>query len=219
MNNSKFFIDKTLDEYIKLLVENAYREIGHREIKAEWGRLRSFAIVTMNQEGPVMIKCNSVARAWPEPALFGLLSHELSHVIVGDVPDTEKRTDLDVIERGLGVYLAVERVILDKYSDHIIGNGKDRYLGYNSIRSLLASHQIQQLDLLMSDLGMIPSSTDILLHDFAVLHDKDTSRVLIDGHSINIDEVDLMDDIKIIIGHETVQILLNESVIGEFQKT
>ena len=86
MNNSKFFIDKTLDEYIKLLVENAYREIGHREIKAECGRLRSFAIVTMNQEGPVMIKCNSVARAWPEPALIGLLSHELSHVIVGDVP-------------------------------------------------------------------------------------------------------------------------------------
>ncbi len=219
MTKSKFLIDKTLADYIKLLVENAYREIEHREIKVEWGRLKSFAIVTMNQVGPIMIKCNSVARAWPEPALLGLLSHELSHVIVGDIPNTEKQTDLDVIKRGLGVYLAVERVIVNKYSDHIIGKGKDRYLGYNSIRSLLTSHQIQQLDLLMSDLGMIQSTTDMLLHDFAVLHDKDTSRVLIEGHSINIDAADLMDDIKIIIGDETVQILLNESVIGEFEKT
>jgi len=59
-----------------------------------------------------------------------------------------------VIARGLGCFLAIERAFTRKYADHIIGNGKDRYLGYESIRKLLTSGQVTQLDILMSDLGM-----------------------------------------------------------------
>ncbi|MHA2424783.1 MAG: hypothetical protein ACXAEF_08350 [Candidatus Thorarchaeota archaeon] len=159
MTSKRFRIRKPVQQYIDALVKNAYEDLSHKEIKAKWGRTSAFATVTMNKTGPIKIQCNRITREWPEPALIGLLSHELSHIIIGDIRDSERLTDIDVIERGLGVYLAVERIIADKYADHVVTRGRDRYLGYGTIREDLTSHEIKQLDKLLSDLGLISSSS------------------------------------------------------------
>ncbi len=160
MDNQKFSIRYPLDHYVQILVENAYNELNNQVIQAQWKRIRDFATVSLNQEGHIVIRCNNITKDWPEPALIGLLSHELSHYSMGSQSDSETSTDFDVIRRGLGTYLALERVIADKYSDHVVSRGKDRYLGYSTIRAHLSIREIKQLDRLLTDLGFITSSPE-----------------------------------------------------------
>ena len=89
------------------------------------------------------------------PALYGLLSHELSHIALGVNLHSEFQADRDVIERGLGPYLAIERLFTNKHSDYILREGEDKYLGFISIRKLLSPDEVHQLDTLISEIGML----------------------------------------------------------------
>ena len=112
------------------------------------------AVIIRSQNKSDTIRCNRAVRNWPEPALNGLLSHELSHLALGSKMHTELQADKDVIARGLGHYLAVERAFTNKHSDHVLREGEDRYLGYTFIRKLLKYQEVQQLDTLMSNIEL-----------------------------------------------------------------
>ena len=163
MPDSESQISGKLEDYIQsrkfegfifTLMNQAYADIKDRTVKVEWGRTGANAVVIWSKNKTDVIRCNRIVRDWPEPALVGLLSHELSHIALGADVHSELQADKDVIARGLGRYLAIERAFTNEYSDHIDGKGDDRYLGYESIRKLLTSSQVTQLDILMSDLGM-----------------------------------------------------------------
>lgn len=93
---------------------------------------------------------------WPDPAIIGLLAHELSHPVVGDTQQAEYRTDCDVLERGLAVYLAFERAYIGRYHDDRL-NHEDRYLGFLSIREKISTRECGWLDRLLGDFGLVPS--------------------------------------------------------------
>lgn len=197
----------------------AYTDIEDKNVNVDWGRTQAYAVVIWNQGKPVSIRCNKAIRSWTEPALLGLLSHELSHIALGENSHSEHQTDEDVIIRGLGPYLAIERIFTNKYSDHIIRKGRDRYLGYDSIRSLLTRHEGNQLDALMSDIGILPKKMqkDFLLHDYAIHQTENSSHIIIDGHSYSLDEKQSMKDIKFVVRDSSVQVLLDEQIIGEYE--
>ncbi|MFW9920971.1 MAG: hypothetical protein ACFFED_15325 [Candidatus Thorarchaeota archaeon] len=157
MRKSQFPQSKTLQEYIETIKAYAYPELSEVGVLGTWKRITSFAFVELGSSITSTIRCNLVVKKWPEPALIGLLAHELSHIVQRNTSPDEQNTDLDAISRGLGVYLAIERVYIGKYFDHVIRSGKDRYLGYQEIRSLLDGHEIEQLDALLEMLGMLPS--------------------------------------------------------------
>jgi len=163
MFDSKYMTTGKLDDYIQsrkfedyiyILLNKAYPEIKDRNVRIEWGRAVANAAIIRSQNKTDIIRCNRTVRNWPEPVLYGLLSHELSHIALRVNLHNEFQADRDVIERGLGPYLATERLYTNKQTDHILRDGEDRYLGYISIRKLLSSSEVHQLDTLMSDLGL-----------------------------------------------------------------
>jgi hypothetical protein len=145
---------RRFEDFIFTLMSKEYSDIKDRNVNVVWGRTEANAVIIWSQNKLDIIRCNVAVRDWPEPVLIGLLSHELSHIALGADLHSELQADKDVIARGLGLYLAIERVFTNKHTDHILGKGDDRYLGYESIRKLLTSGQVAQLDILMSDLGM-----------------------------------------------------------------
>jgi hypothetical protein len=149
---------RKFEDFIFTLMSKEYGDIKDRNVNVVWGRTGANAVIIWSQNKSDIIRCNVAVRDWPEPAIFGLLSHELSHIALGADLHSELQADKDVIARGLGQCLAIERAFTLKYADHIIGEGKDKYLGYKSIKKLLKTHEVQQLDSLMSDLGM---TTDV----------------------------------------------------------
>jgi len=219
MAELKYQITRTLGDYIRTLISYVYTDIEDKNVNVDWGRTQAYAVVIWNQSKPVSIRCNRAIRSWAEPALLGLLSHELSHIALGENSHSEHQTDRDVILRGLGPYLAIERIFTNKYSDHIIRRGQDRYLGYDSIRSLLTKHEENQLDVLMSDIGFLSKKMqkDSLLHDYAFHQTEESSHIIIDGHSYSLDEKQCIEDIKFVVRDSSVQIVLDEQIIGEFE--
>ncbi|MHA2142973.1 MAG: hypothetical protein ACXADD_15925 [Candidatus Thorarchaeota archaeon] len=146
---------KRFEDIIFTLMNKEYADIKDRTVHIIWTRQGANAAIVWSQNKTDVIRCNIATTEWPEPAIFGLLSHELSHIALGTDLHDELQADEDVIARGLGHYLAIERVLTNKNSDHIVRNGKDRYLGFASIRKLLKSKEVRQLDNLMSELGMV----------------------------------------------------------------
>ena len=152
-----YVYSRKFEDHIYTLIKRAYADIKDRTVKVVWGSTGTNAVIIRSQNKSDTIRCNRAVRNWPEPALNGLLSHELSHIALGSEMHTELQADKDVIARGLGHYLAVERAFTNKHSDHVLREGEDRYLGYASIRKLLKFQEVQQLDSLMSDFGLEPS--------------------------------------------------------------
>ncbi|MCK4567959.1 MAG: helix-turn-helix domain-containing protein, partial [Candidatus Thorarchaeota archaeon] len=148
---------KKFENIIFTLMSNEYADIKDRNVHIIWARTGASAVIVWSQNKTDVIRCNIAVTNWPEPAIFGLLSHELSHIALGADLHSELQADKDVIARELGYYLAIERAFTRNYADHIIREGEDRYLGYTSIRKLLKAHEVQQLDSLMSDFGLEPS--------------------------------------------------------------
>ncbi|MHA1481147.1 MAG: hypothetical protein ACTSQZ_06970 [Candidatus Thorarchaeota archaeon] len=145
---------RKFEDYVYTLMCEAYSEIKDRTVRIEWGRATANAVIIWSQNKIDIIRCNRAVRNWPEPVLYGLLSHELSHIALGANLHLEIQADRDVIDRGLGPYLAIERLYTNKHSDHILREGEDRYLGYMSIRKLLSSDEVHKLEGLMLDLRM-----------------------------------------------------------------
>jgi hypothetical protein len=212
--------DDGLQELIQRIVENAYPELDGSDITAKWGRIAGFATVSWTSNRlTITIKCNTQTKKWHEAAVIGLLSHELSHTVQCNPNRAENNTDIDVIQRGLGPYLAVERAISGKYEDHIIRRGKDRYLGYRSIRSCLNTDELIQLDALLQEMRLIPQMNvglPIPHQDFTILKTDTKTELSIDGHKFTIEG--MIDDAQIeIITNELVShIYVNGHEIGKF---
>ena len=143
------------EDLIFKLTSKEYTEIKDRTIHILWSREGANAVIVWSKDKTDSIRCNIAVTEWPEPAIIGLLSHELSHIALGTDLHDELQADEDVIERGLGHYLAIERAFTNKYSDHILRNGEDMYLGYTSIRKRLKSQEVRRLDEMISDYGIM----------------------------------------------------------------
>jgi hypothetical protein len=141
-----YILSRKFEDYIYTLMNSEYADIKHRTVKVEWGGSGPNAVVISSHDKTDIIRFNRSILDWPEPASCGLLFHELSHIALGANIHSEHQADRDVIERGLGPYLAIERLLTNKIDDHIVREGEDRYLGYESIRNLLSSVEIYQLD-------------------------------------------------------------------------
>ncbi|MHA1930617.1 MAG: hypothetical protein ACTSV2_18765 [Candidatus Thorarchaeota archaeon] len=150
-----YIYSRKLEDNIYTLMKRAYADIIDRTVKIVWGSTETNAVIIRSQNKSDTIRCNRAIRDWPESAIIGLLSHELSHISLRSELHTELQTDKDVIARGVGHYLAIERAFTNKISDHVLREGEDRYLGYASIRKLLKFQEVQQLDRLMSELEMV----------------------------------------------------------------
>ncbi len=219
MGNTRYPINQTLDEYIHVLKKHAYSDIEDSTVIIEWGQTQAYAIVVWSHGKPALVRCSRIIRKWAEPAILGLLSHELSHIALGANSHNELQTDKDVISRGLGPYLAIERVFTNKYSDHLIKRGRDRYLGYDSIRLSLTEHETSQLDALMADIGIAPSRRlkESILHDYAFHEKENASHLMINGHLCPYDTKLSNADIKIVVRKSSIQVLSEDMIIGEYE--
>jgi hypothetical protein len=146
---------KKFEDFIFTLMSDEYSDIKDRTVHILWAREGPNAAIVWSKNKTDTIRCNITVTKWPEPAILGLLSHELSHIALGTDIHDELQADEDVITRGLGHFLAIERAFTNKYSDHVLREGEDRYLGYTSIRQRMKPKGVKQLDSLMSDLGMV----------------------------------------------------------------
>ncbi|MGY5872379.1 MAG: hypothetical protein RTV72_09050 [Candidatus Thorarchaeota archaeon] len=179
-----------LSELVQRIVKIGYPELITSNIKIQWGRTSSFATVSWTQDYKnIQIRCNKETKDWHEAALTGLLSHELSHPAQRTNSQSERSTDLDAISRGFGPYLGVERLITGKCEDHIIKRGKDRYLGYRSIRSNVNENELIHLDALLQELRLVPQRQvprKRIHHDIVIIHSDKGTKIHIDGHEFNI---------------------------------
>lgn len=177
---------RDLQELIHMLVEEAYPELRRSDIDVRWKRTSFFGTVNWTSlPGTIRIICSTQTKKWHEAALLGLLSHELSHPAQSNHSTTERSTDMNVIERGLGPYLAAERATTGKYEDYIISRGRDRYLGYRTIRGHLLGLELIQLDALLREMRVVPSKKagrEPPNHDVSIRHSNEQTDISIDGN-------------------------------------
>lgn len=212
--------ENNLHALIQRLMDAAYPELDGSEIVSRWRRMSCFASVSWSPERErISITCNTQTKKWHEAALLGLLSHELSHPAIDASNRAENSTDIDVIQRGLGPYLAVERAMTGKYEDFVISKGEDMYLGYRSIRSYLNEEELNQLDALLVEMRLIPQRKKdhrVPHHDLAIIKKDGTSEILIDGHVFtfegNIDD----SQVEIIIRDGVSHVYHRKQEIGKY---
>lgn len=212
--------NKILPDLVQQLVSEAYPELQDQDIIAKWGRTASFAIVTWtpNERG-IGIICHQKTKKWHEAALIGLLAHELSHPVKYGTINSEEVIDLDVIERGLGPFLAVERAVTGKYEDYRIHSGRDRYLGYRTIRTYLTDEELQQLELLLRDMRLVPMAKNRMpleFHELAISKTDTCTEIIADGHTFLVDFEVVESEIKVTSKGGQVYIFLNGREIGKY---
>jgi hypothetical protein len=205
-----------IKELCSRLVAHAYPEFENRDFTVKAGKLRSYGQVRWGDAGGVQITCHQDVIRWPEPALIGLLAHEISHPAAGR--SSEEGTDRDVINRGLGHYLAIERAFVNKYDDHCIGRGEDRYLGFQSVRELLNDHELRIMGNLLEDFKILPSKAATkfrLLHDTAIHDGIGHSILMIEGQSIRVDGASPSSDIKLLFRDEILYVYADDEVVAQ----
>jgi hypothetical protein len=198
------------------LVFHAYPELAGRNIEVRTGNLKSYGQVRWSDAGRINVTCHQDIGGWPEPAIIGLLAHEFSHPAKGQ-DSSEEETDLDVINRGLGHYLAVERIFVNKHEDYTIGRGKDRYLGVRSIRELLNDHENELLEHLLEDFRIAPSRKRKgirRIHDTAIHDDIGHSTLMIEGHAIRLRGAHADSDLKLLLRDEIFYVYVDEEVVA-----
>jgi len=212
--------DIDLSELVQRIVEIAYPELISSHIKIQWGRTSSFASISWTQDfKDITLRCSSSTRHWHEAALTGLLAHELSHPAQCNKHQSERSTDLDAVKRGFGPYLGVERLLAGKYEDHIIRKGKDRYLGYRSIRRLLNDNELNHLDALLTQLRLVPSmkvERQTVHHDTVIIHSSTSTIIQIEGHEFEIPFRDLDPDVRTVVKNNRTYVIVNEEEVGYF---
>jgi len=198
------------------LLVHAYPEFTERGIVIETGKLRSYGQVRWSDTGEIQIICHQDIIRWPEPAIIGLLAHEISHPAI-EPNSSEEATDRDVISRGLGYYLAVERAFVNKYDDHRIRGGRDRYLGFQSIRKLLNFHERSTLENLLEDFNILPreSTRPRLLHDTAIHDGLGQSILMIEGRAIQIKGLQPDSELKLLIRDEFLYVYADEEIVAQ----
>ncbi len=121
----------------------------------------------------------------------------------------------------LGSYLAVERILAGKYEDHIISRGKDRYLGYRTIRNLLTSQEIQNLDILMSKMKLKPvqhTNPTMFSHDSALFEKGGETMISIDGNQFTLPDGLQDPDIKMVNRDGLVMVYADEILVGQYEE-
>ena len=215
--------DAQLNNLVGLLVDLAYPELRMSDIKAMWSSTNCFATISWNQNlESIRIRCNRTTKKWHEAALLGLLSHELSHTVQKQSKNAEMKADLDAIKRGMGIYLAIERIFADKYEDHVIKRGRDRYLGYSSIRAYLFKTELEQLDRLLVEMKFVPKkqvSTLNEYHDMQLMRDGKSTSIYVDGHEFTIPQEIKDADVKIVDDLCHSKIYVGKTLLGEIDKT
>ncbi len=211
-----------LDDLVSLLVDKVYPEFKKSNISIDWDNINCFATIYWDSNlANVKIKCNRKIKTWHEASLLGLLSHELSHAVQKQSQNSEMASDLEVINRGMGVYLAVERIVAGKYDDYVIKRGKDKYLGYTSIRKRLLEKELEQLDMLLIEMKLIPRKTTTHIvehHDMHVIRKKDSTFIHVDGYKFTIKE-DVKDcDVRIVDKLGLTEIYVGRDLIGQIDK-
>lgn len=211
-----------INNFIKTVVSFAYPELQKKQVVASWGKTSSFGQVRWSDDdNKISIRINKNIRTWHQAGIIGLLSHELSHPAQSGSGLKEIKTDEDVITRGLGAYLAVERLLAGKYEDHIVSRGKDRYLGYRSIRNLLTSQEILNLDILMSEMQLKPAqptNPTMISHDSALFEKEGKSTISIDGYQFVLPDGLQNPDIKIVNREGIVLVYADEIMIGQYEE-
>jgi len=203
------------------LVSYAYPELSQTNIVVGYGGIASYAHVRWGGLREIRVTCSVKSEDWPEPALLGLISHELSHPAQARDWNSEMKTDQDVLNRGLGPYLAVERALTGEYDDHILHGGRDRYLGYATIRSLLNPRETRSLDRLLEDFRLIPSRStreDLdVLHDTITHDEKRATTIVVEGNLLILPPIRSDADIKILVREKIAFIYADDVEIGQFQ--
>ena len=130
----------------------------------------------------------------------------------------EASTDLDVIDRGLGVYLATERVTTGRYKDQTTHRGRDRYYGYRSIRQRLTRQETAQLDRLLNDLRIMPSiSSDGgmgRIHDIAVV-ENERGQMSVGGYLFRGLQIPSSSGVKLVIRDDVAYLYVNDQIVGQ----
>jgi hypothetical protein len=200
-----------LSNLVAKLVKNAYHELESRDIRTSWAKLNSYAEVRWRDDrSPITIKCDESVADWHDAALTGLLAHELSHPAQRFHNASEYQTDTDVIMRGLGVYLAFERVSTGRYDDHLVNRRRDRYLGYETIRRQINDFKKKQLDKLMEQRMLKPHKPK-LAYDSVVVDDYlSIGGFVFEGVTISQDT-----DIKYVIRDSITYIYADDRLIGQ----
>jgi hypothetical protein len=207
---------------VKTLISTAYPELQKSNVLLSWGRTSAYAQIAWDDvRDQISIQFNKNVETWHETGIIGLISHELSHPAQKGAGLSELKTDKDVITRGFGPYLAIERVYTGKFEDHIIHSGKDRYLGYRSIREQLTKLESQQLDKVLSMIGLIPTkppSTITMSHDIAIVEKKTKTTVVIEGHRFLLPENISEPDIKLIERDLIIYVYADDILLGEIHQ-
>ncbi|MGQ4911189.1 MAG: hypothetical protein ACP6KW_03385 [Candidatus Thorarchaeota archaeon] len=201
------------------LVDTAYPELASSKMEIAWTSIRAFATVTWSQDRrSVRLCCSRETESWHEAALTGLLAHELSHPAQNGSSSSEEGTDRDVIRRSLGVYLAVERLYAGKYEDQVLWAGKDRYLGYRSIREALRGQELAHLDRLLGELGLIPSREKERrvdrTYDISAQATEFGLQLRIGGQQFIIHGANSIDELKFVQDGQTITIYFKGARVG-----
>ncbi|RDE13967.1 MAG: hypothetical protein C4K47_05190 [Candidatus Thorarchaeota archaeon] len=213
--------EKHSDSELSMLVSNlsryAYPELVDQPLRAKWSRLSSFAEIRWtNPREAISLVCDKTAQRWHQCALLGLLAHEMSHPCVSTSRRAEERTDLDAIERGLGVYLAAERITTGRYRDQVVGRGRDRYLGYQTVREYLTQHETKQLDRLLDLLKIVPSSYGVSLtetiHDTAIGGD---CQAHVGGYVFQGVTILPGSSVKLLVREDSVALYIDEKLVAK----
>jgi len=207
---------------VEVLILSAYTELQKSNMSVSWGKTSSFAQIHWGvSKDEISIRVNNNVKMWHEAGITGLISHELSHPAQRGSGLSELKTDRDAISRGFGPYLAIERLFAGKYEDHVIRRGKDRYLGYKSIRAQLTHLESQQLDTLLSEIGLIPTkhpSPITMSHDIAMFDKESKTTLTIEGHQFVLPQGIQNPDIKLVERNYITYVYANEILIGEFSE-
>jgi hypothetical protein len=212
-----------INNLAKTLMFIAYPELQEREIEVSWGHTSSYGQVRWSDEdNEIYIKLNRNVKIWHQAGIIGLLSHELSHPSQKGSGLKEWRTDEDVVMRGLGPYLAVERLLTGKYDDHVIQNGKDRYFGYRAIRESLTPLETNNLDILLSELNLKPTRETLhpwFIHDSVIYNHGRVSSIVVEGEHFILPEGLVDPDIKTVNQNGTVSVYADQILIGQYEES
>ncbi|MHA1930251.1 MAG: hypothetical protein ACTSV2_16900 [Candidatus Thorarchaeota archaeon] len=210
----------SLERVVSDLVTYAYNDLDSKRFIIKIAKISSFACITWDSnQDTIRLTCNRIIMNWHEAPIIGLLAHELSHPASKKGEQKEESTDLDVIERGLGSYLAVERIMTNKYTDYVIRKGKDRYLGYNTIRDYLDMQELDHLDRLLSDIRLTSTSrtyVEELEHDYVVMRDGKITSL---RNGAIIDNPDVDSDLKYRIHENSTYVYLDDELVAKFDDT
>ncbi len=197
----------------KRLVNHAYLELSKYKINAVIKCTSAFALVRWSRhETNIRLTLDKQVLKWHDAQLTGLIAHELSHVALG-AKSSEESVDRDVIERGLGVYLAIERVMSGRHEDQMIARGVDRYLGYRTIRNHLDERELEQLEKLLVHLRVYPQSKTVALEHDAVIYDCDPETYLtINGHIFTVGLIPPDASVHLIQRNNEICLVVNKNI-------